>query len=225
LVKPRPASTIAFLRHTDDRSLEIYMTQRPLHFSFLGGYFVFPGGAVDAEDKTVPTKIDCHWDSFDPAIQKVYWIAAVREAFEETGVLLARNSNGKWTWNMSFEEDRAALLQNELTFSKLLEKHNLSLDFSIFQYIGRRVTPESSPKRFDTRFFLVTVPKTVQCRPYSREVIAAKWMQPEYALKQWEKGSISLARPTVKVLQTLKGKQALDGLSLISIGEQKNLSF
>ena len=225
MVKPRPASTIVLARCLSNNKYDLYMTQRPKHFAFLGGYYVFPGGAVDDEDTITTQVVPCHWPSLNyPPIPKAFWVAAVRETFEETGLLLARNTNGQVTWDMTLEEDRDDLLHNRITFSQLLIKYKLSLDFTILKYVGRRITPADSPIRFDTRFFLAAIPETIECRPNSHEVIADEWMKPEDALSQWKNGTISLVPPTIQVLQALKQHSCKDDLHLVSIGEQMNLS-
>lgn len=192
---PKPASTIILINGEG----KVYLTKRPITMKFLGGFYVFPGGSVDASDyewtsnrvKNVPAGL-----TFDTA----YFIAAARELFEEVGILLVENMN------LTLEEQweyRLQLMKHEISFHDFLKKENLVLDLSSVSYIGHRVTPKTSKYRYDTRFFVTKLPEGQKPIPYEMEVEEAYWTSPEDALKAYRKGEITLVRPTKVSLETL----------------------
>jgi 8-oxo-dGTP pyrophosphatase MutT (NUDIX family) len=203
--RPRKAATVILLRQeSEDRSFRVYMTKRPESMRFMGGFHVFPGGAVESEDDIGNGDgiLDDPGAGMFP--ERPFWIAAVRELFEETGVLLARDSRRVWVDGARFSDARWALIRGTLTFPQFLRGEKLQLDLTIMKYFGRRVTPPLfSPIRFDTAFFLVTPPRMQTPEPYSGEVVEDAWIAPRDALLQWERGAIRLALPTLSALALL----------------------
>lgn len=196
-VLPRPASTIVLL----DQLSNVYMTKRPKTMKFFGGYSVFPGGAVEEADYIMkPEQIERE-APFDYA----YYVAAVRELFEEVGVLLVSKQDGSSILleNEKIINYRQLLLNGEVSFLDICEKENVHIQVERLTHFGHLITPEESPIRFDTRFFLAKLPEGQSPKPDFKEVEEAFWISPEEALDAERNGKILLAPPTILALNTI----------------------
>ncbi len=199
-VFPKPASTVVLM---DDLS-RVYLTKRPVTMKFMGGFYVFPGGAVEKGDHEIETgcfKGKCCNES----VELSYYVAAARELFEEAGILLCGAADGV---PVQLKEDIAAkyrslLMEGKITFLHMLINEGLYLYLESLNYFGQIITPKMSPIRFDTRFFLARLPAGQQPKPDSKEVADACWMSPYDALAAYENGKISLAPPTIHTLKTI----------------------
>ena len=193
-VTPRPASTVVLM---DQRS-KVYLTKRPITMKFFGGYYVFPGGAVEKGDYEVGEQFRQFYSEFDPA----YLIAAARELFEEVGVFLGSKKPA------SFQIDtecnyRRKLVNGELDFIQMLNQEKLCLNIGSLQYFGNLITPEDKPIRFDTRFFLAKLPQEQFPKPDFHEIDDASWFLPQEAMEAYRKEEILLAPPTILALETI----------------------
>ncbi|MGX6443223.1 NUDIX hydrolase [Neobacillus sp. K501] len=203
-VTPRPASTVVLL---DDKS-RVYLTKRPKTMKFFGGFYVFPGGAVEKSDFEIDSgyiKIKEPMESFDSA----YYVAAARELFEEVGILLNINDNGL---SVPLEKEvekeyRRQLIQGELSFIQLLKKEGLHLNLENLTYFGQLTTPERNPIRFETHFFLAKLPKGQYPSPDLTEIDEASWFTPEEAITAYQNGEISLGPPTILALTAISDHQ------------------
>jgi 8-oxo-dGTP pyrophosphatase MutT (NUDIX family) len=201
---PRPASTVVLI---DDLS-RVYLTKRPETMKFMGGFYVFPGGAVAEGDYTLDSefvKNGNRTESFDFA----HYVAAARELFEEVGILLCRTENGS-TVHLDEEtemEYRRLLLKEEISFFQFLKKEGLHFNLESLDYFGHIITPKVSPIRFDTRFFLAQLPKGQAPKPDLNEISDALWISPNDALSAYQNGKISLAPPTIHALTTIMNYQ------------------
>jgi 8-oxo-dGTP pyrophosphatase MutT (NUDIX family) len=201
-VFPRPASTVILMDHNE----RVYMTKRPKTMKFFGGFYVFPGGAVEKGDYTNDS--ECirngnQTESFDAA----HYLAAARELFEEVGVLLSSKDDDS---NVEFEnvlEYRSMLLAGEITFIEMLKQVGHHLNLENLTYFGHLTTPETNPIRFDTRFFLAELPIGQSPQPDINEVDEASWFKPDAALSAFENGEIFLAPPTIHALKTILNHQ------------------
>jgi 8-oxo-dGTP pyrophosphatase MutT (NUDIX family) len=196
---PRPAATVVLM----DQQSRVYMTKRPETMKFMGGFYVFPGGAVEQGDEMVDHEYYTgnHSESCDQA----YYIAAARELFEEVGILLCRNADGS---NIQLAEAtvleyRRLLVNGDISFLHMLKKEGLQFQFKTLAYIGQIITPKMSPIRFDTRFFLATLPEGQSPKSDSNEISDSLWISPEDALAAGESGELSLAPPTIHTLRTI----------------------
>lgn len=196
-VLPRPASTVVLL---DDLS-NVYLTKRPRTMKFFGGYYVFPGGAVEKADY----EINSHQIKRDGPFDYAYYVAAARELFEEVGVLLVNNEDGSpfLFQNERIIEYRRLLLNGEMSFLEMVKFEGLHLKLEILTYFGHLVTPKESPIRFDTRFFLAKLPEGQTPKLDLNEVEEALWISPEEALTAQQNGKIYLASPTILALETI----------------------
>lgn len=190
---------------------------------FLGGYYVFPGGAVEQGDMDIDTEHIRNCVS-DEAFGSSHYVAAARELFEEVGVLLANNHDGSMAnLNLGTEREyRRQLLAGNISFTEILRHENLFFDFNFLNYFGHRITPKESPIRFDTRFFLAKLPSNQIPKPDETEVEEACWMFPEDALIAYKDGQMPLVPPTIDSLETILNHK--EGGELM-LPKQKNHPF
>lgn len=204
VVVPRPASTVVLL---DDQS-RVYLTQRPQTMKFLGGFYVFPGGAVDKEDEITESPYIVNFSEENIEVNVSFYVAAARELFEEVGVLLAANRDGvmdlepKKLW-----EYRRRIIAGEMSFIELLQTENLYFNVKQLKYFGSFVTPKGNRYRYDTSFFLARLPKGQQPKPDEYEIENAFWITPEDALNEYEKGRLPMITPTILSLKTVMNYQ------------------
>jgi 8-oxo-dGTP pyrophosphatase MutT (NUDIX family) len=210
--QPRDAATVMLLRPAAG-GLEVYMLRRHASMAFAPGAYVFPGGSVDARDadeEVAWTGPDAgEWGRvFDapPALARALVCAAVRETFEESGVLLAGESADSVvadTTSDDWEADRRALLDRSVSLAELLGRRRLVLRADLLRPWSRWITPVVEPRRFDTRFFAAALPAGQRARDVSGEASEVAWIAPETALKAGERGEIRLFPPTAVTLSEL----------------------
>jgi 8-oxo-dGTP pyrophosphatase MutT (NUDIX family) len=213
-VKPRPASTILLLRDSKVREeIEVFMMVRHYEIDFNSGALVFPGGSVDKGDQEIIA---------DPALysggeglegaELSFRIAAIRETFEESGILLARPKGSKNLVDASRAGEieaahRADLCANKITFLKVLTDNGMLLALDELVPYAHWITPEGMPKRFDTWFFLAAAPPEQAGAHDGKESTDSIWVSPREALEGGESGRFKLPFPTTRNLIRL-GKQA-----------------
>jgi 8-oxo-dGTP pyrophosphatase MutT (NUDIX family) len=210
--EPRDAATVMLLR-SGPGGLEVYMLRRKASMAFAPGAFVFPGGSVDprdADDQVAWAGPDAaEWGRiFDapPAHARALVCAAVRETFEESGILLAGESADSVvpdTTSDAFEADRHALLDRSVSLAGLLGRRNLVLRADLLRPWSRWITPVVEPRRFDTRFFAAALPAGQRTRDVGGEASEVAWVRPAKALQDWERGDIRLFPPTAVTLSEL----------------------
>jgi 8-oxo-dGTP pyrophosphatase MutT (NUDIX family) len=214
---PRDAATVMLLRSSAEKhsadGLEVYMLRRQASMAFAPGAYVFPGGSVDARDAdeevawTGPDAAE--WGRiFDapPALARALVCAAVRETFEESGVLLAGESADSVvadTTSDDWEADRHALLDRSISLAELLARRSLVLRADLLRPWSRWITPVIEPRRFDTRFFAAALPAGQRTRDVGGEASEVAWVVPAQALQAGERGEIRLFPPTAVTLSEL----------------------
>lgn len=198
-VIPRPASTVVLM----DQSSRVYLTKRPVTMKFMGGFHVFPGGAVEKNDKV--NNNDRIINGEQNSLSLSYYVTAARELFEEVGVLLGKKEDGSAIQLLKVQANqyRQDLLNGDISFFEVLERERLYLDLHRLTYFGQIITPEEMPIRFDTRFFLAKLPKEQNPDPDRTEIDEAIWIKPEDALEANDNKQIKLAPPTIISLQTI----------------------
>lgn len=184
----------------DDES-RIYLTKRPETMKFMGGFYVFPGGALENSDKFSDRVI--LKNKMDHSFHHSHYIAAARELFEEVGVFLGGRDDGSEPLfkKKSEQEYRRQLINGSLTLKDLLYLEDLHLYLDSMQYFGHMITPESSPIRFDTRFFLAHLPKGQNPQPDELEIDEAFWITPAEAIEAYQEKRILLAPVTIASLR------------------------
>ena len=195
---PRPAATLILLRDSP-AGPEVLMLQRTKSAVFLGGAYVFPGGSLDADDGKLAGRVrGLDTGPIEPPIE--YWIAAARECFEEAGVLIACDVEGRL-----IPPERAERLMpwRERPFAELLETEDLYLPAGELAYFGHWVTAPGRARRFDTRFFVAAAPEGQQGSHDANETVHDLWITPREALERAERGEIELVFATQHALRDL----------------------
>src|SRR5262245_6657250 len=181
---------------------------------FMPGAYVFPGGALDPGDDSAELHGRCV--GLDDAAASralgvargglAYWVAAIREAFEESAILLAYDASGRYV-SLSgagadrFRAHRKALDRNHGAFAALARAEGLRLATDRLLYFGHWITPVTVPRRFDTRFFLAVAPEGQEAQHDNHETIAHKWLRPQEALDLCAKEMLNMRFPTIKTLE------------------------
>src|SRR3954454_19417647 len=195
--------------------LEVFMVRRSLRLVFGGGAHVFPGGAVDDADRHMERWCAGRSDENASAALGVpagglhFWVAAIRECFEEAGFLLAYDAGGGLLAlddppvAERFAAHRWAVASGECTLGEVCEREGLQLAVDGMHYVSRWITPEGPPRRFDTRFFVCTAPPRQTPLHDARETIAHEWVRPADALARNSEGDVDLMPPTLHSLRWL----------------------
>lgn len=212
----RDAATVMLLRDGDD-GIEVCMLQRNLDSDFVGGAYVFPGGGVDPGDADQDVAAVCTGRTDDTASRLVgvergglaFWVAAVRESFEEAGVLLAATADGTVVSfddpevAERFERHRAEVDAGRRRLADICRDEDLRLTVGDMHYFSRWVTPLGAPRRYDTRFFVAAAPEGQVALHDDREVIGTRWLTPQAALADHEAGRMTMIFPTVRTMVAL----------------------
>jgi len=211
--EPRDAATVMLLRPAAGHGLEVYLLRRRPSMAFAPGAFVFPGGSVDARDSDTEVgwagPAAAEWGRLLDApagLARVLVCAAVRETFEESGVLLAGPAAGTGvgsTAGQDWEAARAALQAGSASLAGLLAGRGLVLRSDLLRPWSRWVTPVTEERRYDTRFFAAALPAGQQARDVSGEADTAGWFRPDEALAAARRGEIMLLPPTAVTLGEL----------------------
>ena len=214
IVAPRLASTILLLRDKVGRSeIEVFMMVRHYEIDFSSGALVFPGGSVDKGDKDIIANPALYSGGagLDEVAQS-FRIAAIRETFEESGILLARPKGSSALVDVVSAKEieaahRASLCEGKTTFLKVLIDNGLLLALDELVPYAHWITPEGMPKRFDTWFFLAAAPPEQLGAHDGKEATDSIWVSPREALEGGNSGRFKLPFPTTRNLIKL-GKQA-----------------
>jgi 8-oxo-dGTP pyrophosphatase MutT (NUDIX family) len=208
----RQASTLILMR---DRQAggpcEVFVTKRPETMMFLPGYYVYPGGALEPQDfdssiASCCTKTCTNEDQF-----LAHRIAAIRECYEEIGVLLARDSHGEWVEELMYEEVRNRIIRGAESFHEWVIRNGWTLDVDSLLYVGCRVTPKNpTNRRFATRFFMARIPLGKVPKVNEREVTEGVWVTPQEALQANAQGVMMMAPPTLDSLRYLSRFRTVD---------------
>lgn len=212
---PRDSATVLLLRD-EPGGLEVFMVRRHLNSDFVGGAYVFPGGGLDPSDlePAVLARLAGVPDAEAARLglpldrARAHWVAAIRETFEEAGVLLG--GPGGVPAAMRTPEEiarwggrRAALLDRSQGWAALVADEDVTMDGSRVGYWSHWITPEGTPKRFSTRFFVAEVPADQEPMADDLEVEAGVWLRPQDALADRAAGKLTMIFPTVKTLEEL----------------------
>jgi 8-oxo-dGTP pyrophosphatase MutT (NUDIX family) len=185
------------------------MLRRTAAMKFAPGAYVFPGGSVDEADADPaiawhgpdPAEVAARLGS-SPGLARALVCAAVRETFEESGVLLASVPDGPLPVpsGSSWEADRNALTAGSLTLAELLSRRGLAVRADLLVPWARWITPEAEPRRFDARFFAAALPAGQHAAGHHAEADRTAWLRPVDAIEAARAGSISLFPPTAAIL-------------------------
>jgi len=195
--EPVPAATILMLRDGSD-GLEVFMVVRHRQIDFASGALVFPGGKIAPGDEAVRSR--CTGGNDDDALLALQ-VGAIREAFEECGILLARETSTSPSLIggvrlASLEHYREPLAKGKLAIGEFLEKENLFLACDLMHPFAHWVTPEMMPKRFDTHFYLAEAPTDHVAIHDGHESVDSVWISPQAALEGNKSGKYTVIFPT-----------------------------
>jgi glyoxylase-like metal-dependent hydrolase (beta-lactamase superfamily II)/8-oxo-dGTP pyrophosphatase MutT (NUDIX family) len=215
---PRPAATLILVRDAS-AGMEVFLIRRTDSAAFVGGAHVFPGGGVDVRDASA--ELAAHCEGLDDAQASrllgleqgglAYWAAAMRECFEEAGLLLAHDERGEYAdlnhpqrvevfarWRESVRAGRA-------TLADLCREHRLRLAAGRMVYYSHWITQPGRPRRYDTRFFVAEAPSAQTPSHDNSETVGHVWIQPAEALERHRRGELQLVFPTIKTLESISG--------------------
>lgn len=209
---PQPAATVALIRD-GDAGLEVLLLKRHRSAGFVPGAYVFPGGRTDDADA------DARLPELSPIPARRepgahFWFGAVRELFEETGVLIARRADGTWAADTSTSEVmeawRQKLMNNSATLIDIVLAEQLRIVLDDVAYFAHWITPVAEPRRYDTCFFAAGLPAGRSIKPDAREMVDAIWIEPGAALERFEAGALPMVFPTVRTLQDLAAFRSVE---------------
>ncbi len=201
VAKTKDSSVVVLVRPSAQGGVETFWLRRGAQLAFAGGYYAFPGGKVDAADASVEVE-------GARGLEASLRVAAARELFEETGVLMAAGAERLTPGELN--DARKAVLARERGFADVLKGHGLSLRAGDFLEAGRWITPNFLPTRFDARFFLVQAPTGATAEVWPGEIAEGEWTAPVEALSRWEVGTALLHPPNLHALQTLTSFTTLE---------------
>ncbi len=226
--EPRPAASVLLVRPGEGAPLEVYMIRRQKSMRFLGGFYAFPGGKVDPGDALPALHGRCR--GLDPADAGqaipsaeglpalAFWVAAARELLEETGVLVARDEDGRPIdcgepgLAERVEAMRRDVIASPGRLDAQLAAEGWYLDLAPLKYLSHFITPPSSPIRFSARFFLAPVPAGQRAHLHEEEASEGFWVAPAEAYRRWGLGEMPMAEPAYSGLAYLSEFDSLDVL-------------
>jgi len=224
----RAAATVLLLREFEGE-LEVLMMRRGASLAFMAGMWVFPGGRVDAADASAAIRARVSPDALDTWQGRLcsstgesltddealaLHVAACRETFEESGVLLAHDRSGSPCGadrTARLQDQRETVAGNASAFVTLLEKEDLYLDLAPLVYWSHWITPSLEPKRFDTRFFAIAVPPDQAASADRSELTEHAWVRPSRLHEALERREIRVVPPTLLTLEDLSESHARHG--------------
>jgi 8-oxo-dGTP pyrophosphatase MutT (NUDIX family) len=223
---PIPSATVILVRHSAG-ALQVYLLRRHTGSGFMAGNYVFPGGMLDNDDGDISfwrERVDLTPEDIalrlgdGTGLDRIlpFAVAAVRETFEEAGVLLACNKGlSEEDTAEAFaglDPQRSAGALADGWFSKTVRERQWTLTISALGRWAHWITPERMKRRYDTRFFLAVLPRGQHCRPDNRETVDGLWIEPEAALRANLSGEIPLSPPTLVTLHELLTYASLEAL-------------
>ncbi|WP_375461352.1 NUDIX hydrolase [uncultured Enterovirga sp.] len=202
VVSAAPSATVMLVR--DRPAFEVLMVQRHHEIDFASGALVFPGGKGEGGEGGPAGEPHCFgWDEVPPD-ERALRVCAIREAFEESGILIARHAgDAAWEIGTRAALEREALARGELSFLGLVAGLAVKLDLGAMALFAHWITPASMRKRFDTRFFLMTAPEDQIAACDGCETVDAEWVTPDEALRLRESGERIILFPTRLNLELL----------------------
>jgi 8-oxo-dGTP pyrophosphatase MutT (NUDIX family) len=212
-IVPRDSATVIVLREAA-AALEVFMLERHIKSDFAGGAYVFPGGTVDETDRdpALAGLVD-GWEPLaertgeDPDLTRALAVCAIRETFEEAGVLLARREDGQPVQldDPAWSATRTLLANREIDATTLAKEAGIRYAADLLRFWQRWVTPVFAPRRYDTRFFVAVMPEGQTPLHDDVETTASTWVRPADAIARGRSGELVIIFPTRKTLESLDG--------------------
>ena len=222
-ITPIPSATVTLVRDAAG-GLEVLMMQRNFNSGFVPGAYVFPGGALDDEDAAAHalcaglTDVEASRALGIAQGGLAYWAAAIRESFEEAGLLVAYEAQGRIVAldqpdvAERFRQHRHALNSGERNMLEILRAEKLMLAADQLVYFGHWITPVSAPRRYDTRFFAAVAPPAQEPLHDNFETISHVWVRPAEALERHRNDDFKMRFPTARTLEEFAAYATVDAL-------------
>ena len=206
----KPAATVILMREAEESGFEIFIVKRSSRSSF-GSLYVFPGGKLDPEDTERDLYACCEGMNDEEASARLgikndglsFWIACIRECFEETGVLLTNPSDSLIKEYEKLSSLRKQLNNKEISFKDICISESLRLRTNKIVPCAHWITPAIEPKRFDTRFFLAKVNAKQLASHDGFELTESFWIKPKDALVKLKEGKMNMILPTISNIEQL----------------------
>ena len=206
----KPAATVILMREAEESGFEIFIVKRSSRSSF-GSLYVFPGGKLDPEDTERDLYACCEGMSDEEASARLgiendglsFWIACIRECFEETGVLLTNPNDSLIQEYEKLSSLRKQLNNKEISFKDICISESLRLRTNNIVPCAHWITPAIEPKRFDTRFFLAKVNAKQLASHDGFELTESFWIKPKDALVKLKEGKMNMILPTISNIEQL----------------------
>ena len=223
-VTPVPAATVILLREGHP-GVQVLLMQRARESKFAGGDYVYPGGKIEVDDNPDDAVEWCVGFDAAEAAERLRvpdaktavgcYVGAIRETFEEVGVLLAYEASGAWVRldGPRWAEYRRATDKDNKAFWAMVKQESLRLATDKLVYLAHWITPEEQPYRYDTRFFAAPMPDNQAPLQDEREVIDLRWFAPKAALAAFKAGEISLRNPTVQNMKLVDAESVAAALA------------
>lgn len=229
----RLAATVILARPT----FEVYLARRGANAAFAPDAFVFPGGTIETQDSSstvrartlglqperlarefrasIPVELSCDEPAVAAADGATLFVAALRELFEEAGILLARTADGMAIDAASPDWEgvgaqRAAVRAGKLSFADFLAAHDWYADAGALTLFSHWITPPSEPRRYNTHFFFALAPADQAALADDSETHDGIWITPREALERRRSGALHLVYPTIKHLERLQAYDSID---------------
>ena len=206
----KPAATVILMREAEESGFEIFIVKRSSRSSF-GSLYVFPGGKLDPEDTERDLYACCEGMNDEEASARLgiendglsFWIACIRECFEETGVLLTNPNDSLIQEYEKLSSLRKQLNNKEISFKNICISESLRLETNNIVPCAHWITPAIEPKRFDTRFFLAKVNAKQLASHDGFELTESFWIKPKDALVKLKEGKMNMILPTISNIEQL----------------------
>ena len=206
----KPAATVILMREAEESGFEIFIVKRSSRSSF-GSLYVFPGGKLDPEDTERDLYACCEGMNDEEASARLgiendglsFWIACIRECFEETGVLLTNPNDSLIQEYEKLSSLRKQLNNKEISFKDICISESLRLRTNNIVPCAHWITPAIEPKRFDTRFFLAKVNAKQLASHDGFELTESFWIKPKDALVKLKEGKMNMILPTISNIEQL----------------------
>ena len=224
-VPVKPAATVLLIRDADDGGIEVFMLRRTFSAAFASGMFVFPGGKVDDVDGMEDIAEICDGLTDEHASSLLglpngglaYWVACIRECFEEAGVLLARHETTGDVVRFDapevierFNTERHNIHDGSIALLDLCAQEGLRLTTDDSHYVSHWITPMGEKRRFDTRFFIARAPAAQEPLHDDGETIESFWIKPEEAIRRSHEKDLMLMPPTKANIEFLLPHKTTD---------------
>lgn len=214
----KDAAALVLIRDSNE-GIEVCMLRRVETSGFAAGAYVFPGGAVDEQDKLLGATELCFFQQEHDSLMQAYKVAAIRETLEEAGILASARNNGIQINDVL----RHKLHEGEVSFENVLRENETSINLDEVIFYDHWITPAGAPKRFDTRFFLAAASADQHIVHDNKETDSSCWALPKEILSLYDQGDVKLMPVTHVQLKRLSAFDSVSDILAVA-KKQTNIS-